>query len=88
MQNIIMIVLAALAVVLYFSPETLLSNPENDILKKIKDNSQVIALACAAGAGYLYYTSTQKPDTVEQSVESEFELPTYEEIESNTNSKE
>lgn len=81
MQNVIMIILAALAVVLFFSPETLLSDPQNDLLQKIKDNSQLVALGCAAGAGYLYYTqqTVDIPVTsVEQSIALESDLPTYE----------
>jgi uncharacterized membrane protein YebE (DUF533 family) len=68
MENIIMIVLAVLAVVLYFSPETLLADPQNDILKKVKENAQLVALGCAAGAGYLYYTTTQKPVAASTSI--------------------
>lgn len=87
MQNIIMILLAVVAAILYFSPETLMLVPENDLLKKIKENSKLVALACGAGAGYLYYTSTQSTSPTRQrstpSVESTApapasELPTYE----------
>lgn len=85
MQNVIMIILAALAAVLYFSPDTLLSDPQNDVLKKVKDNAQLVALACAAGAGYLYYQSTQTSraarattTSTQQSSAPDSELPTYE----------
>jgi uncharacterized membrane protein YebE (DUF533 family) len=64
--------------VLFFSPDTLLSVlPENEMLKKVKENAQMIAFACAAGAGYLYYQSTQKSEGTSSS-EPASDLPTYE----------
>jgi hypothetical protein len=80
MEKIIMIVLLALATVLYFSPETVLADPQNDILKNIKENSQLVALGCVAGAGYLYYTTMQEPAAaaVTASTVTSSDLPTYE----------
>lgn len=83
MHKIVMIVLAALAVVLYVSPETLLFDPQNDLLRRIKDNAKMIALACAVGAGYLFYTSKQTKyslpsSSVELSTAPASDIPTYE----------
>lgn len=86
MQNVIMIVLAALAAVLYFSPDTLLRNTDNDLVNKVRENAQLVALACAAGAGYMYYLSTQRrpeaigsaPAMTETSSAPASDLPTYE----------
>jgi uncharacterized membrane protein YebE (DUF533 family) len=83
MQNIIMIVLAALAAVLYVSPDTLLRNADNDLVNKVRENSQLVAIACAAGAGYMYYQSTQRkatsaPAMTATSSAPASDLPTYE----------
>lgn len=80
MEKIIMIILLALATVLYFSPETVLADPQNDILKNIKENSQLVALGCVAGVGYLYYTTMQEPAAaaVTASTVTSSDLPTYE----------
>jgi hypothetical protein len=85
----IMIFLAVLAFVLYFSPDTLLNvAPENDIFQKIKDNSKLVALACATGAGYLYYTNIQHSLVSESPNIDPTDLPSYEQsMSSNTTSQ-
>jgi cytosine/uracil/thiamine/allantoin permease len=83
MHFYISIILAAMAVVLLFSPETIIQkDTQNPQLKMIRDYSMVFGLGCAGLAYYFYSNIQQHRDTASTSTETTTEmsqLPTYEE---------
>lgn len=78
-KNIAMLVFATAAIILIFTPDTVISKTtDNETLKQIRENASMIGAVCAGIAAYLFY-SEEKP-RIQQSG-----LPTYSEATSEAN---
>ncbi|NBP00076.1 MAG: hypothetical protein EBU90_08085 [Proteobacteria bacterium] len=89
MHLYISIALAALAVILLVSPDTLIDkNTSNGQMKMVYDNSMMIGLGLAAVAYYVYTLQQPKasfPATATETTTEMSELPSYEEATSEGN---
>lgn len=59
-NNLIALAVVAIGLLLVMSPETLISKlPDNSLVKKVSDNSQLVGLALIGGGGYYFWSQNQ-----------------------------